>query len=406
MSANVSFFSLRLPRWRHIALFTPLFIIVATIWHYQEAIALGIPLITLPFNWLRDSESFIISKEHDNFDVTFADYAVDQMTAGEGYEDKVPAILHHIMLGNDKPREGWNDARQTCIDLHPGWETMKWTNEMAAKLVEEKFPDFKPTWDGYKLPIQRVDTLRYLILYEYGGAILDMDIQCKRSLGPLRRFDFVAPAAHPTGFSVSFLMSSKHNEFIGSLITKWLKLYDRDWFNLPYATVMYSTGGHFASTIHVRAPNRGDLKILAGPPDNFKLHTINGPVSTPLFNHLGSSSWHSYDGLIIMSLGKNLKFIIPGIILSVIALRFCVVIITRRNTPATPRTTTGDESSWLSDAGQVVASMAKYIKKVVGGFFGSVVDSLAYMGLVSKRRSRSLSFLNREDRETLEKRLE
>lgn len=73
-----------------------------------------------------------------------------------------------------------------------------------------------------------------------------MDLECRRSLGPLRQFKFVAPAAHPTGFSVSFLMSSKHNEFVAEIIRK-LKMYDRNWFGLPYVTVMFSTGGHFAS---------------------------------------------------------------------------------------------------------------------------------------------------------------
>lgn len=64
--------------------------------------------------------------------------------------------------------------------------------------------------------------------------------------------------------------------------------------------------------------NRAELKILAGPEDDFKLHTINGPVSTPLFNHLGSSSWHSYDALFITLLGKYLKWILVGIVIGII----------------------------------------------------------------------------------------
>lgn len=78
------------------------------------------------------------------------------------------------------------------------------------------------------------------------GVIMDMDLKCKRSLGPLRRFSFVAPAAHPTGFSISFIMSSKQNVLIGTIIDN-LKLYNRHWFLVPYGTVMFSTGGHFAS---------------------------------------------------------------------------------------------------------------------------------------------------------------
>jgi len=78
------------------------------------------------------------------------------------------------------------------------------------------------------------------------GAILDMDLRCRRSLGPLRRFDFVAPAAHPTGFSVGFMMTSKRNEFVGRLVQN-LQPYNRHWLLLPYSTVMFSTGCHYAS---------------------------------------------------------------------------------------------------------------------------------------------------------------
>lgn len=34
------------------------------------------------------------------------------------------------------------------------------------------------------------------------------------------------------------------------------------------------------------------------------MHNLNGDVVTPLFHHLGSSSWHSYDAAMIVSLGK------------------------------------------------------------------------------------------------------
>ncbi len=73
-----------------------------------------------------------------------------------------------------------------------------------------------------------------------------MDLKCKRSLGPLRRFSFVAPAAHPTGFSIGFMMASKKNEFVRTIVRS-LPTYNRHWLGLPYPTVMFSTGCHFAS---------------------------------------------------------------------------------------------------------------------------------------------------------------
>jgi len=312
-------FCLGMFRLRRALLLGALLFTVACLWRFHSLLNTTRMLLSLPLIWGRGSDDYIISAEKDGFDVTFANYSTMQTTAGEGYTDEVPAILHHIMfgLGSGAPSATWNVARQSCLDFHPDWEHRLWNQENATNFIAEKFPDFKPTWDGYELDIQRIDTLRYLVLYEYGGVILDMDLQCKRSVGPLRRFSFVAPAAYPTGFSVSFMMASKHNEFIMTLIQN-LKKYNRQWFKLPYPTVMFSTGGHFASVIHAMQPNRSESRILAGPKDNFKLHSLNGKVSTPLFVHLGSSSWHSFDGLFIMSLGKNLKWMAFGVIVGVV----------------------------------------------------------------------------------------
>jgi mannosyltransferase OCH1-like enzyme len=116
-----------------------------------------------------------------------------------------------------------------------------------------------------------------------------MDLMCRRALGPLRRFNFVAPEAHETRFSIGFMMAERSNAFVGRILNS-LPTFDKQWLWLPYAIVMFSTGCHFASVIHAMDPQRNLLKILPGP-----LHSLSGHVSTPLFEHLGSSSWHSYD---------------------------------------------------------------------------------------------------------------
>jgi hypothetical protein len=42
-------------------------------------------------------------------------------------------------------------------------------------------------------------------------------------------------------------------------------------------------------------PGRDKLHILWGPNG---MHQLSGAVTTPLFRHLGMSSWHSFDGAI------------------------------------------------------------------------------------------------------------
>ncbi|KAK3368761.1 glycosyltransferase family 32 protein [Podospora didyma] len=260
-------------------------------------------LAALPFLWFRHADRFMISAEADGFDLSFANYSEHQVSAAP-FADRVPPVFHHISLGSGAASHSkWMDVRQDCLDMHPGWEAFLWTDDMADSFVAKQFPELKHMWDTYRYPIQKIDALRYMVLYHYGGIVLDMDLQCKRALGPLRRFEFVSTEAHPAGFSIGFMMASKRNAFVGKLVRN-LPRYNRNWLGLPYPAVMFSTGCHYASTIHAFQHNRSELKILAGPKDNFKLHSLNGPVSTPIFNHLGSSSWHSYDAAMIVTIGK------------------------------------------------------------------------------------------------------
>ncbi|KYK60238.1 glycosyl transferase [Drechmeria coniospora] len=259
-------------------------------------------LAALRVDWRERASGFLLSDE-DGFDITFANYSRGQLSAAP-YHDVIPPVLHHIALG--MPRTGWppewEETVRSCLELHPGWTAHLWTDENAASFVADRFPELYDMWESYPYPIERVDALRYMVLHEYGGAILDMDLRCRRGLGPLRRFEFVAPEAHPTGFSISFLMASRHNTFVRDVL-RHLTEYNRRWLGLPYPTVMFSTGGHFASVIHAAQPDRSPLKILPGP-----LHSLNGRVTTPLFEHLGSSSWHSYDAQLITSLGASARF--------------------------------------------------------------------------------------------------
>lgn len=71
--------------------------------------------------------------------------------------------------------------------------------------------------------------------------------------------------------------------------------------------------------------NRTEYKILRGPNSNTKLHQLNGAVTTPLFDHLGSSKWHSFDAWAIMTIGKSLWWALPLLIVSLIAMVLYVV---------------------------------------------------------------------------------
>ncbi|OXV05619.1 hypothetical protein Egran_06613 [Elaphomyces granulatus] len=322
--------SLRIPRW--LLFFTcTTFVFLLYRWWFFPLIRLTFGLAALPVRWKDSSSPALITRDRDQFDVTFASYAVNQTSAAPEYDDLVPSILHHINLGSRPPRDEWVAARSQCLRYHEGWDFHLWDDASANAFVQDHFPHLKNMWDSYPYPVQRVDALRYMVLYKYGGVVLDFDLACKRSLGPLRRFDFVAPAAHPTGFSIGMLLASPNNTFVDELVHN-LPIYNRYWFFLPYVTVMFSTGCHYASTLYTLQPHRAALRILAGTNAHPRLHMLNGFVETPLFRHLGTSSWHSFDAIFINMIGnsKRLPLLIFLVVASFVAGSLAAVYATMR----------------------------------------------------------------------------
>lgn len=137
--------------------------------YFRHSIQVVLSITTLPITWRLTSSDFFISQQRDDFDITFGNYSEHKQSSEPEYPDLIPRILHQISLGHRAPREGWMQARNACLAYHSDWETHLWTDENAAKLVEEKFPHLKDMWYGYKYPIQRIDALRYMVLFEYGG---------------------------------------------------------------------------------------------------------------------------------------------------------------------------------------------------------------------------------------------
>lgn len=98
--------------------------------------------------------------------------------------------------------------------------------------------------------------------------------------------------------SLTLQIVAKPDHDFFAFIIDHLPKYHMAWFGSAYASNMFSTGCHFFSSMHLWYPGHANLKVL---PWDYRL---NGKVTTPLFEHLGASSWHKGDAAFILSLGQ------------------------------------------------------------------------------------------------------
>lgn len=78
----------------------------------------------------------------------------------------------------------------------------------AAGLLQDHYPWFLPTYLAYPYHIQRVDAIRYFLLYHYGGVYIDLDMGCRKRLDFMRQYNFTAPLTHPGGISNDVLAAA------------------------------------------------------------------------------------------------------------------------------------------------------------------------------------------------------
>ncbi|GEQ69781.1 hypothetical protein JCM33374_g3455 [Metschnikowia sp. JCM 33374] len=252
------------------------------------------------------------------FDDSFPDSFLDtELNPVDGKLDKpmlIPKIIHQTYKTEQIP-ETWQHGQQRCVELHPDYQYILWTDEMARDFIAEKYPWFLKTWDSYPYPIERADAIRYFALAHYGGIYIDLDDGCNRRLDPLLTAPAFVRETQPTGISNDVMGAVPgHLFFVKAL--KNLEKYQRNWL-VPYITIMFSTGPLFLSVMLMQykrknVPEAGKVRILL--PKDYKAN------SDAFFSISQGSSWHLDDAKVMKLMAKHIGlavfagFLIAGFI--------------------------------------------------------------------------------------------
>ncbi|KAL6406692.1 mannosyl phosphorylinositol ceramide synthase SUR1 [Ilyonectria robusta] len=228
--------------------------------------------------------------------------SVEQNHHGEKTAEIIPRIIHQTYINNQIP-EKWLPAYRSCQQVHNDstWTHVLWTDDTARNLIEESYPWFLPTYDSYPYAIQRVDAIRYFVIYHFGGFYLDLDIGCRKPLEPFQQFDAIFPKTQPFGVSNDMMAAFKGHVFFKQLITE-LKGHSYR-VGTKYPTVMWSTGPVFVtqqlanflrtkqnqSNVAVPASSsiEGTVRVIP--------HELYASAKYSFFTHHPGSSWHGWD---------------------------------------------------------------------------------------------------------------
>ena len=160
----------------------------------------------------------------------------------------IPRIIHQVWEGRTEPKmpTRLQILARTWREQNPDWEYHLWNGEEMDELVEKHFPEYLSMYRSFPYNVQRWDTIRYMILYVYGGVYTDLDTECFRPMTPLLEnvtigFGEEPPIpTKPIRIGNAFLVSEKGNP-------GWLTILNEILTNTEekesaIETVMHSTG--------------------------------------------------------------------------------------------------------------------------------------------------------------------
>ena len=201
------------------------------------------------------------------------------------------------------------------------------------------YPWFLDTYDNYRYPIQRADSIRYFILASHGGIYIDLDnvsprrlvivddnkyvnhLQgCNRNLDPLLNFSAWMPATKIHIGLTNHIMGTRRNHPYFSLLTRRLQAYNYNWL-FPYMTIMNSAGPHFVSMVweeylRTRRGSDDEVRVLmqeeyAGSEWSFFTKTQGG-------------SWNHWDTAAFKWAGRHVYLFSIMCFLSICAVTSCI----------------------------------------------------------------------------------
>ncbi|KJX93058.1 hypothetical protein TI39_contig4426g00002 [Zymoseptoria brevis] len=221
-------------------------------------------------------------------------------------QSSIPRAIHFIWFKDlydarpetQIPASG-SEAPELCREHNPSYNITIWNAQSGRQLIEDNYDWFLPTYDAYKYPIQRIDALKYFVLWHHGGVYMDLDITCRRPLDPLLNVPAWFPEASPLGLN-NDLMASRAGHPILELMLRSLEWRSRWNLLFPYLTIFWSTGPQFTGDMVQKWFERHPVfsnSTSSEPPSNdwFVLPQVFYSEEYTFFGHSPGGTWHGQD---------------------------------------------------------------------------------------------------------------
>lgn len=98
----------------------------------------------------------------------------------------IPKIVHQVWEGRTSTIPKYLETlSRSWKELNPDYEYHLWGDDEMVTMVKQNYPHMWKIYDSFPEDVQRWDTIRYMILSQFGGIYADLDSECLESLDKL-----------------------------------------------------------------------------------------------------------------------------------------------------------------------------------------------------------------------------
>ena len=240
---------------------------------------------------------------------------------------RIPKIIHQSYKSFDTLPQDWADTPSRWKELHPTYEYKFWSDDDNRKLIQEYYPWFLDTYDGYPAPIQRADAARYFVVLHYGGIYADMDIL------PIKNVDSILYKFNlPENEDKQMLVAETYNlgltnalfasipnstvlhDFVKELPSHTKPLHGFEYF-IPHFAVLLSTG---PTRLWIYLNQHRESILTLNPAGWGQCHQCKQhseqctPQDGSFFETRKGGSWHKWDTRIMNFIFCHVHFCVWG----------------------------------------------------------------------------------------------
>jgi mannosyltransferase OCH1-like enzyme len=236
----------------------------------------------------------------------------------------VPKIIHQTWTDTNIP-EHLKLMQKTVIDLHSDYEYKFWTDVDLEEFLLQNYPNTFLFYEkAFPYIIQKIDFIRLLLLYHFGGIYIDLDSVCIRNVDGILNYPstLVSTKPHnafskkhyPMVLNNAFMASERGSDFIKQILIRIIE-YENPidyieycYLSVPYAKVLKSAGPLCITDAYKAYQNKSFIHIENNeyfygveyeksltPSQRMEYaFEVSGGLGNPHFIHMHESSWYGF----------------------------------------------------------------------------------------------------------------